>query len=61
MDQFVLAGDAGGDLGASVSTGTGGMTRSFNPSIDIYQIPESGMALQASWGGTVYTVDSQLR
>jgi lipid-binding SYLF domain-containing protein len=61
MEQFVLAGGAGGDLGASVSTGTGGMTRSFNPSIDIYQIPESGMALQASWGGTVYTVDSALR
>jgi len=61
MEQFVLAGEAGGDLGASVSTGTGGMTRSFNPSIDIYQIPESGMALQASWGGTVYTVDDQLK
>ena len=44
-----------------LGTGTGGMTRSFNPSIDIYQIPESGMALQASWGGTVYTVDSALR
>jgi hypothetical protein len=29
--------------------------------IDIYQIPESGMALQASWGGTVYTVDPDLR
>ena len=61
LEQFVLAGEAGGDLGASVSTGTGGMTRSFNPSIDIYQIPESGMALQASWGGTVYTVDDQLK
>jgi lipid-binding SYLF domain-containing protein len=61
MEQFMLAGGAGGDLGASVSTGTGGMTRSFNPSIDIYQIPESGLALQASWGGTVYTVDSELR
>jgi lipid-binding SYLF domain-containing protein len=61
MEQFVLAGSAGGDLGASVSAGTGGMTRSFNPLIDIYQIPESGMALQGSWGGTVYTVDSDLR
>jgi lipid-binding SYLF domain-containing protein len=61
LEQFVLAGEAGGDLGASVSTGTGGMTRSFNPSIDIYQIPESGMALQASWGGTVYTVDDRLK
>ena len=61
MEQFVMAGSAGGDMGASVSTGTGGMTRSFNPSIDIYQIPESGLALQASWGGTLYTVDSQLK
>ena len=61
MDQFVLAGGTGGDISGSVSTGTGGGVRSFNPSIDIYQIPESGIALQASWGGTVYSVDSQLR
>ena len=60
MDQFVLAGGLGGDVGASTSTGTEGAVRSFNPSIDIYQIPESGMALQASWGGTVYSVDSDL-
>jgi lipid-binding SYLF domain-containing protein len=60
MDQFVLAGGLGGDVGASVSTGTDGMVRSFNPEIDIYQIPESGMAVQASWGGTVYSVDSDL-
>ncbi|MFI4928441.1 MAG: hypothetical protein ACHP7E_12295, partial [Burkholderiales bacterium] len=52
MDQFVAAGNAGGDVGASVSTGTDGVVRSFNPSIDIYQIPTSGMAVQASWGGT---------
>ncbi|WP_298923057.1 hypothetical protein [uncultured Ramlibacter sp.] len=61
MDQFILAGDAGADIGASVSAGQGGMVRSFNPYIDIYQVPESGMALQASWGGTVYTVDQQLK
>ena len=61
MEQFVAVGNAGGDLGASVSTGKDGMVRSFNPSIDIYQVPESGMALQASWGGTVYTVDTQLQ
>ena len=48
-------------MGASTSTGTGGTVRSFNPEIEIYQIPESGMALQASWGGTVYTVDPQLK
>ena len=61
MEQFVLAGGTGGDVGASFSTGKDGMVRSFNPNIDIYQIPESGMALQASWGGTVYSVDSQLK
>jgi lipid-binding SYLF domain-containing protein len=61
MDQFVLAGGTGGDISGSVSTGTGGSVRSFNPEIDIYQIPESGMALQASWGGTVYSVDTQLK
>jgi len=61
MDQFVLAGGTGGDISGSVSTGKGGSVRSFNPSIDIHQIPESGVALQASWGGTVYTVDAQLR
>ena len=60
MDQFVVAGGTGGDVSGSVSTGKDGSVRSFNPSIDIYQIPESGMALQASWGGTVYSVDQSL-
>ena len=60
MNQFVVTGSTGADVSASYSTGKGGGVRSFNPSIDIYQIPESGMALQASWGGTVYTVDKQL-
>ena len=61
MTQFVVAGGTGGDVSASVSTGRDGTVRSFNPSIDIFQVPESGMALQASWGGTVYSVDEQLR
>jgi lipid-binding SYLF domain-containing protein len=60
MDQFVLTGGLGGDVTATVSTGTDGAVRSFNPSIDIYQIPESGMAVQASWGATVYAVDTEL-
>jgi lipid-binding SYLF domain-containing protein len=60
MDQFVLTGGLGGDVTATVSTGSEGTVRSFNPSIDIYQIPESGMAIQASWGGTVYKVDGDL-
>ena len=61
MDQFTVAGGTGADLTASVSTGKGGGVRSFNPYIDIYQITESGMAVQASWGGTVYSVDQQLK
>jgi len=61
MTQFTLAGGLGGDIGASVSAGKDGMVRSFNPSISIYQVPESGLAVQASWGGTVYSVDSQLK
>lgn len=61
MDQFVLAGGTGGDVGASFSAGKDGSVISFNPEIDIYQIPESGMALQASWGGTIYSVDAQLK
>jgi lipid-binding SYLF domain-containing protein len=61
MEQFMLAGGTGGDVGASASAGRDGVVRSFNPSIDIYQVPESGAALQASWGGTVYSVDAQLK
>jgi len=61
LGQFTLAGDLGGDVSASASAGKDGMVVSFNPSISIYQIPESGFAVQASWGGTVYSVDSQLQ
>ncbi|MNC86554.1 hypothetical protein D3C83_22260 [compost metagenome] len=61
MEQFVFAGGTGGDVGASYSTGKSGVVISFNPSIDIYQVPESGAAIQASWGGTVYAVDQQLK
>jgi lipid-binding SYLF domain-containing protein len=60
MDQFVLAGGVGGDVSGSYSTGSGGTTMSFNPNIDIFQVPESGMAVQASWGGTVYSKDADL-
>lgn len=61
MEQFMLAQGTGGDIGASASAGTEGLVMSFNPLIEIYQVQESGMALQASWGGTVYTVDTQLK
>lgn len=61
MEQFVLTGGTGADVGASATAGKDGIVRSFNPNIDIYQISEAGFALQASWGGTVYSVDQQLK
>jgi lipid-binding SYLF domain-containing protein len=60
MEQFKLAGGTGGDVTASVSTGSDGVVYSFNPDINIYQIPAAGIAVQASWGGTVYTLDGDL-
>ena len=44
-----------------VIIGAGGIVRSFNPQIDIYQIPQSGFAVQANWGGTVFSVDRDLQ
>ena len=61
MEQFVLTGGTGVDVSASASAGKDGIVRSFNPNIDIYQISETGFALQASWGGTIYSVDTQLK
>lgn len=61
MSQFTLAGGLGGDVSATATVGKDGLLRSFNPSISVYQIPESGLAVQASWGGTVYSVDNQIR
>lgn len=60
MEQFMLAKGAGGDVSVSASAGKEGGVRSFNPNIDVYQITEKGIALQANWGGTIYSVDSQL-
>lgn len=60
MDKFVLTGGVGGDIGVSVTMGSQAMVRSFNTNIDIYQIAESGFALQAGWGGTAYSVDKDL-
>jgi hypothetical protein len=40
--------------------GKGGMVRSFNPGIGIDQIAESGLVLQANWGGSVSSDDSSL-
>ena len=61
MDTFVLSGGVGGDIGVAATMGSHTMLRSFNKNIDIYQIAESGFALQAGWGGTVYSVDKDLQ
>lgn len=60
MEQFKLGGKAGGDVGASVTTGTEGQQISFNPYITVYQVSRSGFAVQANWGGTAYFVDPDL-
>lgn len=60
MKQFTLGGDVGGDVSASVTAGTSGKQYSFNPSITVYQVNESGFAIQANWGGTGYVLDPDL-
>jgi lipid-binding SYLF domain-containing protein len=60
LDQFKIGGKAGGDVGASATAGSGGKAISFNPYIDVYQVTEKGLALQANWGGAAYYVDPDL-
>lgn len=60
MDQFKLGDAVGGDVGAAVAVGKQSGSLSFNPYIDVYQITEKGLAVEAQWGGTVYRVDPEL-
>jgi lipid-binding SYLF domain-containing protein len=60
MDQFKLGDAVGGDVSAAVSVGKESGQLSFNPYIDVYQITEKGLAVEAQWGGTVYRVDPDL-
>lgn len=60
MDQFMLGNAAGGDVSAAVSVGKESGQLSFNPHIDVYQITDKGLAVEAQWGGTVYRVDPDL-
>jgi lipid-binding SYLF domain-containing protein len=60
MEQFKLGKAAGGDVGAAVAMGKESGALSFNPYIDVYQITEKGLAVEAQWGGTVYVVDPDL-
>ena len=46
-----MAGGKGSSLDGNVS---------FNPELSVYQITDSGMLLQANWGGVAYYPDSDL-
>jgi lipid-binding SYLF domain-containing protein len=60
----------GADVGASAdatfkrSGSSGGVSldgsSSFNPSLSVYQITDSGALLQANWGGVAYLPDDEL-
>ena len=60
LEQFVAGKSLGGDVSASYSIGKENAQQSLNPNIKVYQINESGYALQANWGGTAYFVDADL-
>ncbi len=60
LDQFMVAGKAGGDVSASATLGASGVQQSFNPMIRTWQSTEKGFAVQANWGGTAYLVDPDL-
>ena len=52
--------EAGADVNANFSAGSGGKQRSFNPNVTTYLVGESGYDLQANWGGSLYTPNDTL-
>ena len=60
MDQFMVGGSLGGDVSAAVAVGKESGQISVNPYIDVFQITDKGLAVEAQWGGTVYRVDPDL-
>ena len=65
FDQFRTVGadvSAGGDAAAKLGSKGGSLdgTISFNPELSVYQMTDSGLLLQANWGGVAYLPDSQL-
>ena len=60
LNQFKINNSGGADVSAGASLGTANKQISFNPDITVYQMNESGFALQANWGGTAYFVDPDL-
>ncbi len=66
FDTFTSVGaDVGASADATFKTGgSGGATldgsMSFNPMMSVYQITDSGVLLQANWGGVAYLPDEEL-
>ena len=65
FDTFATVGaDVGASADATFKTGsTGGSldgSMSFNPMMSVYQITDSGVLLQANWGGVAYLPDEEL-
>ena len=65
FDQFrTLGADAGASADATMKTGGKGPSLdgsvSFNPLLSVYQMTDSGLLLQANWGGVAYLPDSEL-
>jgi lipid-binding SYLF domain-containing protein len=66
METFKTVGaDVGASADATFKTGgSKGMvldgSTSFNPMLSVYQVTDSGMLLQANWGGVAYLPDSTL-
>jgi lipid-binding SYLF domain-containing protein len=65
FDQFRTVGaDVSASADATMKVGGKGGTldgsMSFNPELSVYQITDSGLLLQANWGGVAYYPDSDL-
>lgn len=65
FDTFTTVGmDAGASADATMKMGGQGKeaayAKSFNPNVKVYQITDSGLLLQANWGGTKFLKDKNL-
>jgi lipid-binding SYLF domain-containing protein len=66
FDTFrTLGADVGASADATLKVGEGkGLSldgsKSFNPTLSVYQITDRGALLQANWGGVAYAPDSAL-
>ena len=65
FDTFTTVGmDAGASADATMKMGGQGTeaayAKSFNPNVKVYQITDTGLLLQANWGGTKFLKDKKL-